>query len=233
MDIVELVIYVLEIAGTIAFAISGVIIAIDKELDFFGAIVLGGITAVGGGALRDVLLGITPPVMFQNYIFVMTAGITSFIVFIIEYTRGELLNKKRQSYMRIINIFDTVGLGVFVVVGVNIAILNGHSNNWFLVVFIGTITGVGGGVFRDLLAGQIPMILHKQVYAVAAIAGATLNFILYSLELNSTLTMIVSAMAVMVIRFVASYYDWNLPKVKLNRLSNVVKSEESKQWNVD
>ncbi|MDR5658695.1 trimeric intracellular cation channel family protein [Serpentinicella sp. ANB-PHB4] len=217
MEFAELIIRIAEIIGTVAFAISGVVVAIKKELDFLGAIVLGSITAVGGGALRDVLLGMTPPVMFQNYVFITVAIATSSLVFIIEYYKGELLNNKRNNYMQIINIFDAIGLGIFTVVGVNTAITNGHSENWFLVIFIGALTGVGGGIFRDVLAGRVPMVLHKQIYALAATIGATLNYVLFYIGLNITLAMFSGALTVMLIRFLASYYKWNLPKVALNK----------------
>ena len=213
MELAELIIHIAELIGTIAFAVSGVIVAIEKQLDFFGAMVLGVTTAVGGGALRDVLLGITPPTMFQNYVVVAVAVATSGLVFMIEYSSRGLLNKQKNNYLQVINIFDAVGLGVFTVIGVNTAIMNSYSDNWFLAIFIGTITGIGGGVLRDVLAGRIPLVLYKEVYALAAISGASLFYILHQTGLNLTLAMLFGASAVMLIRLLAIYFKWSLPKV--------------------
>ncbi len=213
MELAELIIHIAELIGTIAFAVSGVIVAIEKQLDFFGAMVLGVTTAVGGGALRDVLLGITPPTMFQNYVVVAVAVATSGLVFMIEYSSRGLLNKQKNNYLQVINIFDAVGLGVFTVIGVNTAIMNSYSDNWFLAIFIGTITGIGGGVLRDVLAGRIPLVLYKEVYALAAISGAALFYILHQTGLNLTLAMLFGASAVMLIRLLAIYFKWSLPKV--------------------
>lgn len=219
MELAELIIRITEYIGTVAFAISGVIVAINKRLDFFGAAVLGVTTAVGGGALRDILLGITPPMMFQNYVFVAVALAISCLIFIIEYHIGGIFSKGRD-YLQVINIFDAVGLGAFTVVGVNTAIISGYSDNGFLVIFVGTITGIGGGVLRDVLAGRIPMVLRKQIYAVAAIVGAAFNFILYHMGYNPTLAMLLGAAAVMLIRFLASYFKWDLPKVSFKHVKH-------------
>jgi uncharacterized membrane protein YeiH len=213
MEWSELILLIVKLIGTIAFAVSGVMVAIEKQLDIFGAMVLGVITALGGGVLRDILLGINPPLMFKEYLFVAVAFATSFLVFLNEYFMGRTFVRYRNYYLKVINIFDAVGLGVFTVVGVNTAILYGHGDNWFLVVFIGTATGITGGVLRDVLAGLIPMVLRKQIYALASICGAVFFYILYDLGINTPLAMFYGAATVMLIRFLATHFEWSLPKV--------------------
>lgn len=211
MELAELILLIIKLIGTMAFAVSGALVAIDKHFDIFGAMVLGVIAAVGGGVLRDILLGISPPLIFKEYLFVTVAFTTSFLVFWIEYFRT--FTKHKNYYLQVINIFDAVGLGIFTVVGVNTALEYGHSDNWFLVVFIGTTTGITGGVMRDVLAGRIPMVLRKQVYALASITGAIIFYILYYTLLILTVAMFISVAVVVVIRLLAIYFKWNLPRV--------------------
>ncbi len=213
MDLTELIILCVKLIGTIAFAVSGAIIAIEKQLDIFGAMVLGVITAVGGGVVRDILLGINPPLMFKEYLFVVVAFASSFLVFLNEYFIGRTFNRYREYYLKILNIFDAIGLGVFSVVGVNTAILYGHGDNWFLAVFIGTTTGISGGILRDVLAGQIPMVLRKKIYALASVIGALIYYILYYEGVEAPLAMLYGALIVVLIRFLATYFQWSLPRV--------------------
>ncbi len=211
MELAESILLITKLIGTIAFAVSGALVAIDKQFDIFGAMVLGVIAAVGGGVLRDILLGITPPLIFKEYLFVTVAFTTSFFVFWFEYFRT--FNKHKTYYLQVINMFDAVGLGVFTVIGVNTALLYGHGDNWFLVVFIGTTTGISGGVMRDVLAGRIPMVLRKQVYALASITGALIFYILYHTELDLIVAMFFSIAVVVLIRLLAMYFKWSLPRV--------------------
>ena len=213
MDIVAMILFGTEILGTVAFAVSGVMVAIEKNLDFFGAIVLGVTTAVGGGAFRDILLGFTPPLMFRNSTYVMIALAVSCFVLLLAYFLGDRLKKHKEYSAAAMNFFDAIGLGVFAVIGAGHAISAGYRDNWFLVIFVGAITGVGGGVIRDILAGQIPMILHKHIYALAAILGASLYYILILCGLGSTASMALGAGLVMLIRFLASHFRWSLPKI--------------------
>lgn len=166
-------VYLIEIIGTIAFAISGAIVAIEKNMDIFGVIVLGVTTAVGGGMIRDVLLENLPPMMFLNPIYVILAVLTSILVFLLMYLLKGKNNRYSKQMDHCLNVFDSVGLGVFVVSGVNTATNNGFSELAFLSIFVGVLTGVGGGILRDMLAGRVPVIFQKRVYAVAAIVGAS------------------------------------------------------------
>ena len=212
---VEKIFFAIEIIGTIAFAITGVITALEKKFDIFGALVLGTMTAVGGGIVRDLILGYTPPMAFRKSVYALTALITSLAVFVLAYFFGKRIKKHFDVYSQIINVFDSIGLAVFVVGGVNSAISCGFGENMFLSIFVATLTGVGGGVMRDIMAGRVPTILHKRVYALAAIIGAIIYYVLIYYELcSATLAVIIGAGSVLIIRILATIFHWNLPTVK-------------------
>lgn len=204
--------FAIEIIGTIAFALSGALVAVERRLDLLGIIVLGEITAIGGGIIRDLILGIAPPSTFHKPIYAEVAFITCLILFLAVRYRKELLDKpKRQKMDAVMNVCDAVGLGAFTVVGMNTAIMQGHQADVFLTVSMGVITGVGGGILRDVLSSRIPVVLCKQVYVCASLAGAFvyLGLLMY---LPSGSAMILAMVVVVIIRILASRYRWNLPK---------------------
>ncbi len=212
---IDTIFFIIEIIGTIAFAITGVITAIEKKFDILGAIVLGTVTAVGGGILRDIILGHLPPMAFRNPVYALTALITSVAVFVLAYFTGKKIVRHYDIYSQVINIFDSLGLAVFVVTGINTAAECGFSDNAFLSVFVAVLTGVGGGVLRDVLAGRVSIILHRRVYALAAILGALIYY--YLLEYNifsQTVATLIGAGSVMIIRMLATVFRWNLPSIK-------------------
>lgn len=173
MDYQETIIFIMEMLGTVAFAASGAMVGVGRNMDIFGISVLGVVTAVGGGMIRDIVLGIIPPGVFQNPVYALVATITSCIVFGVMYLKREILEGNfRIVYDRIMLIMDTIGLGIFTVVGVNTGIKQGYTDNTFLLVFLGTITGVGGGLLRDMMAGVPPYIFVRHIYACASIVGA-------------------------------------------------------------
>lgn len=210
---VDSIIFVAEIIGTVAFAISGVMIASASRMDFFGSLVLGATTAVGGGAVRDLFLGVTPPMMFRNPVYAIVAMVTSSIVFFISFFWGHRMKKHKEIYVQTINVFDAIGLAVFVIVGVNAAINAGYGDNGFLAVFVGTVTGIGGGVIRDVFSGVVPVVLRKHVYALAAIIGALLYYFLWYFGCPESIAIFISAAVIMLIRFCATYFKWNLPRI--------------------
>jgi Predicted membrane protein len=212
MQYFDVLIHIIEFVGIAAFAISGTLVATENDLDFFGALVLGTTTAVGGGIIRDVILGISPPSTFVKPVYVIIAASVSAVIFLAQCFAGQVINRRKEFYLQVINIFDAIGLGVFVVLGVNTAIASGFGNNAFLVIFVGTVTGVGGGVARDMFVCQTPVILRKRIYAVAAIIGASLYYVLYTCHADDTFSLLISTFAVMLIRFLATYYKWNMPK---------------------
>ena len=214
MDYQQLITFIMEMIGTIAFAASGAMVAVDCAMDIFGVIVLGVTTAVGGGAIRDMILGIVPPAMFQDPIYTIVAMVTAGIVFMILYLKKELLQgHNRETYDRIMLVMDSVGLGIFTVVGVNTGIAHGYTDYTFLLVFLGTITGVGGGLLRDVMAGVPPYILVKHIYACASIVGAIVCVILYR-HYGAVVSMVGASVVVVLIRYLAAHYRWNLPHPK-------------------
>ena len=212
---IDTVFFAVEIVGTIAFALTGVITAIEKKFDILGAIVLGTVTAVGGGIMRDIILGYLPPLAFRHPVYALTAIITSVAVFIVAFFLGKKIVRHFDVYSQVINFFDSLGLAVFVVTGINTAAECGFGDNAFLSVFVAVLTGVGGGVLRDILAGRAPKILHRRVYALAAILGALIYY--YLLEFNvfhETVSMLIGAGSVLLIRILATVFRWNLPSIK-------------------
>lgn len=207
-------IFILEIIGTIAFASSGAMVGIRKNMDIFGVLVLGITTAVGGGCIRDLILGIHPPKMFHNFSYVGAAIATSCFLFLVIYLKKELLESRfLETYERAMNTFDAIGLGIFTITGIRTAISTYEDFNLFLLIFVGVVTGIGGGMLRDVMAGSTPFVFVKHVYACASLIGAVLYIFLYS-RLNEAAAMIISAATVIIIRILAAHYRWNLPRIQ-------------------
>lgn len=203
------VIFVIEILGTIAFAVSGVIVGKEKNMDIFGIVMLGVTTGCGGGMIRDVIIGHTPPMVFVNPIYFMVAATTALVLCIPVISR--FFSKHHAASELFLQVFDAVGLGGFTVV----AVVNAYAmfpENIFLMVFVGCVSGCGGGVLRDIFAGDIPYIFRKHIYASASIAGALLCAVLLPYFL-STFSMIAGLLLVVLIRFLAAYYRLNLPRI--------------------
>lgn len=199
-----------ELIGTVAFAVSGAMVALSKKMDIFGVAVLGLITAVGGGVIRDLVLGITPPKTFQNPIYAAVAIATSLIIFI-PAVRHFLSGK--EVYDKIMLLMDSVGLGIFTVVGIETAYLSDQSHSIFLLIFVGVITGVGGGMIRDVLAQTTPAILVRHFYATASIIGAVICIILWNF-FGQSAAVIGGASSVLILRLLAAKYHWSLPKAE-------------------
>lgn len=217
MEIQNMITYMMEIVGTIAFAASGAMVGVRKKMDIFGVCVLGLVTAVGGGMIRDVILGITPPNVFINPSYASVAVTTSLIVFIVVYIKRDLMDGNfKIVYDKIMLIMDSIGLAIFTVVGVNTGIQQGYIEKLFLLVFVGTITGVGGGLLRDIMAGEPPYIFVKHIYACASIMGSIVCVYMYR-SFGAVESMIVSSVVVLLIRYLAAHYHWNLPRVDFDK----------------
>lgn len=147
-------VFILELIGTVAFAFSGCMVANSKKMDIFGVWVLGTVTAVGGGAVRDVLLGIFPPNMFRHGSYVAVATLTVALWLLMAARNGTVSRAIFKKLTWIMDISDSIGLGIFAVVGSQTAINVGYGDNWFLVIFVGVMTGVGGGLLRDVMANM-------------------------------------------------------------------------------
>ena len=203
---------ILEIVGTISFAVSGAMVAVRKRVDLFGVLVLGVITALGGGLLREVMLGQIPPAMFVNGKFVVMALITSLLVFFVARAFKDKYLSSEVLIDQINNVFDALGLGAFAVIGSQVAINAGYKDNLLLVVCMGMITGIGGGLIRDLMVMEIPFVLRRRVYAVAAITGAILFALLDRMNLPEWICVFAGVIWVFGMRMLATKYKWNLPK---------------------
>ena len=212
----EILLLILEIIGTIAFAISGAFVAIKKDLDVFGVIFVGCITAVGGGMTRDVLIGATPPAIFSNSYIVLIAAATSVVVFIIAFIARRKFENIREKIEKTNNVFDALGLAAFSVMGTEIAFVNGFSNNAFLSIMLGMLTGVGGGIIRDVLTSSTPYIFKKHIYALASIGGAALYYVLRLCAYSALIPSLFGMLFVFTIRMLATKYLWSLPKVHMS-----------------
>ncbi len=200
---------IFELIGTVAFAISGALIAISKKMDIFGVVILGLITAVGGGVIRDLVLGNTPPETFRNPVYSIVAIAVSIIIFI-PYFRNALL-KNQKVFDIILLLMDSLGLAVFTVVGIETAASVHNDFNIYLLLFVGVITGVGGGVMRDTLSGNTPYIFIKHFYATASLIGSAVTVFLWNYA-GVVYSMLAGAFVVFLLRLCAAKFHWKLPK---------------------
>ncbi len=211
--ITRILLLVLEIVGTVAFAVSGAFVAIKARFDMFGVLVIGCITAIGGGIMRDILIGSVPPLIFGRVYMIAIACATSLAVFVFAYKEYREFETVRGTIEYINNIFDAIGLAAFTVMGTELAFTKGYADNALLSVTMGVLTGVGGGVLRDILTETPPYIFRKHVYAVAAILGAGLYYGIRLIESNTILSSIVAVAFIIGIRLLATKYRWSLPKI--------------------
>jgi uncharacterized membrane protein YeiH len=200
---------ILEIVGTVAFAVSGAMTGLAKKMDIFGVAILGLTTAVGGGVIRDLILGLTPPAMFTNPIYAAVAAVVSVIAFLPAVRRWLTAYGRVRDVLMLV--MDSLGLGVFTVVGIQRAYTATDHRGLFLLVFVGVVSGVGGGLLRDVMAGNTPYIFVKHVYASASIIGAILCAALWGV-LGATAAMILGASVILTIRLLAAHYHWSLPR---------------------
>lgn len=194
---------VIEFIGTMAFAISGIRLASAKKFDWFGAYIVGMATAIGGGTLRDVMLGIAPFWM-TNSIYVICCGLA--LLWVILF--GKRIIRQQSTWF----IFDTIGLALFNIIGIEKTI-NMHYPLWMAVI-MGSVTGAAGGVIRDILINEIPLIFRKDIYAVACILGGIIYIIAYKIDMPAEISAILSAFTVIIIRILAVKYHWQLPILK-------------------
>ena len=191
----------LDIIGTLVFAISGALTAIYKKLDLFGVYCIAFVTALGGGTVRDVLIGRTPVgwMLDINYVYIITVGFLLSIIF------NRYLERLRISMF----LFDTIGLGVFTLIGLEKGLEFGLSP--VICVILGTITATFGGVIRDILCNEIPVIFRKEIYATLCIAGGILFFLLQELQVQGEVISLTVAIFIITFRLIAFKYNWSLP----------------------
>ncbi len=208
------IMFVLELIGAAAFAVSGAMVAIEKRADIFGILFLAVTTALGGGVIRDVLIGRIPPVMFVSYWYLLISVVAALAVFIDAYLRSEKYKLHLDKLDAVNNIFDAIGLAVFTVSGMNAAMP--VSDNVILVLFVGMCTGVGGGMLRDVMTNTMPKVLRKRVYAVASLLGGGLYYAMYALGVNQIVSLGCGMLLIFALRLFATIFKWNLPSVKLD-----------------
>lgn len=195
--------YLLDIIGTMAFAISGVLIAMHKRLDPFGVFIIAFVTAVGGGTLRDMLIGRTPVGWMRdlNYVYIIIVG-----YFFALFFRNKI-DKLRKSLF----LFDTIGLGVFTLIGLE----KGIENNLHPIICIalGTMTACFGGVIRDILCNEIPVIFRKEIYATLCIVGGLVFFALKHWDLPQDFIYVTTSLVIIILRLMAVRRHWSLPQL--------------------
>ena len=202
---------VVEMIGMVAFALNGALVGLKYHLDLFGVILVSVTVSLGGGVVRDLIIGRIPPAMFQDYRYLLVAVVTSLLVFLAAVVSKGRYHDYETKVEALANIFDALGLGAFTVVGVQAGINAGFSDNSFLLVFLGLLTGIGGGILRDLFVMRMPVVLRKHVYALPVLIGAALYLLCYRLGATQLVASGAVICAVFVLRMLATYYHWNLP----------------------
>ena len=196
---------ILDILGLIAFAISGALAGIEKKLDFFGVFVIALVTSIGGGTLRDLLIGNTPVFWLLNLqtIYIVTSATVLSIIF------RQYLSFLRTSLF----LFDTIGIGIFTIIGIEKGLLINLSP--VVCILLGTVTACFGGVARDILCNEIPVIFRKEIYATACLVGGIMFFILKILNINDDFIYLATAGTIILIRILAVRFNWSFPPIEM------------------
>ncbi|WP_421875326.1 trimeric intracellular cation channel family protein [Marinoscillum sp.] len=195
------ILYFIDIVGTMVFAISGALAGRDKKLDIFGIAAVGFITAIGGGTVRDVLLGSTPVGWMNDLIYLIMIG--SGVVISMFFSRA-VLKLRRTFFM-----FDTVGIAVFTVLGLQKALTLGVHP--VIAIMMGMVSAVFGGVIRDIVCNEIPLIFRQEIYALTCIAGGMVYVMMDFLGIDQVVNVIVTASFIVIFRVLAVKYHWKLP----------------------
>lgn len=190
-----------ELIGLVAFAASGALAAVRARLDVFGVVVLAMTTALGGGIMRDLLLGVHPPTTLRSWPFLLVPAVTGLLVF--------WFHPQVAKLRRAVLLADAVGLGVFVTAGTTTALQ--FDVPAYTACLIGMTTGIGGGALRDVLLREIPMVLRREIYAVAALAGAVVVAVGAWLRLDSSWVTVIGSAIVVAIRLIALWRKWDAP----------------------
>jgi uncharacterized membrane protein YeiH len=204
-----------DLVGTFAFAISGIKLASGKQVDWLGAYIIGLATAIGGGTIRDLLLGVTPFWMLDSRYFITTGvALLATLVF----------KEKLFRWSNTLFLFDTIGLGLVTIVGITKS-LDANFPFWVCIV-MGAITGSIGGVIRDILLNEVPLLLQKDIYALACIIGGVVYFVCLHFSLSTGLTEIIAASVVILVRVLAVKFHIHLPilrSIQSNANNNIKK----------
>lgn len=202
-DLVKIVQEVIEFVGTFAFAISGIRHAAARHFDWFGGFVCGIVVAIGGGTIRDVMLGETPFWMTSALYLVCTALAQVFVI-----TFAHSLKRLDNAWF----VFDTLGLALFTIAGMQKTLACGHP--FWVAVIMGCITGSAGGVIRDILLNKVPVIFHKEIYAMASVAGGVLYWVMLHMHVHVGITAVITFLVICLIRYFAVRYHISLPLLR-------------------
>lgn len=212
----ELFYTIIESLGVVAFSISGAMVAIRRKTDLFGVVLLAIITTLGGGLTRDVIFSFTPPAFFNSKEYLLLSAIVAIIVFLFakKFSNTYLQNEIRIEHIN--DIFDALGLGIFAVMGVKASFQHGYADSALISISCGLITCICGGMLRDVLTTSTPFVLVKRIYALAALAGASVYYVLFvygsEIGLNDSFAMIIGLATTFILRILAMAFNWNMPK---------------------
>lgn len=202
---VPVLIQILDLFGTMAFAVTGAFKAIEHKSDIVGIIILSTITGVAGGVIRDIIFGKFPPTVVINPLYLVVTVVTAFVIFI--------LYPSIKIHWNLFLKFDAIGLGVFTVIGASIA-YNIFGLNFLTMAFAGVLTAVGGGILRDVFVNEVPLVFVKELYASTSFIGVVILFVMLVMGINLYSATIPSILAVTSIRLLAMKYNWNLPRAR-------------------
>ncbi len=208
----------LNLAGTFAFGLSGGILAVRKQMDLFGVLVLSVATGLGGGIMRDIVLGYIPPATLTDWRYLFAAGLAGLLVF--------FWFSRVVHHSRFVTTFDAVGLSIFTVTGTTIALGAGLSPA--PAVLLGMLTGVGGGVLRDVLAAEVPLIFRSEIYAVASMLGGIIIIVASETGFSGVIPEIIAATATFTLRMVSVRKGWRIPVATPKMESRGSQSGQSK-----
>lgn len=203
---IAVLIQFLDLFGTMAFAVTGAFKAVEHKSDIVGVLILSTITGVAGGVIRDIIFGKLPPTAVINPLYIIitiSTGVVIFLLYPILKTHWNLFLK-----------FDAVGLGVFTVIGSAFA-YNIFGLNFLTMSFAGVLTAIGGGILRDALVNEIPIVFTKELYASASFIGIVILFVMLSININLSLASIPTIVVVTSIRLIAMKFNWNLPRARI------------------
>ncbi len=217
----DIIIVIMEWIGTVSFAISGSLVAIRSGLDLFGVLTVGCITAVGGGMIRDVLIGNIPPKLFFNPLILLVAIVTALFVFVFAYIYRKNFQKFSQRAETVNILFDALGLAAFSVTGVEIVCISTYGDNILLAITLGVLTGVGGGVLRDVLVNEKPYILTKHVYASVSVLSCCFYYLFSVIWGHRVFGTFFSLIFTVVMRMLAAKLHWRLPKINFEDNENL------------
>jgi uncharacterized membrane protein YeiH len=230
-EIQSLLMIVIQCFGAGSFAVSGAIVAMGKRMDGFGVIVMSILTVFGGGVIRDIIIGKNPPALFTDWdckLYLIIAVVMAIVCMFLSDFRPTAKYLLRHSNGFVFNLADALGVSIFCVVGVNSAMNMGYTDA-FLLTFVGGITGIGGGMLRDICAAEVPMVFRKHIYALPTIFGSLMYVYLLRIPyLPQICPMLITIAAITIVRILAAKYKWNLPVIYKD-IYTMSESEEDKK----